>query len=155
MEYKWAEFLTGGFASPVIRIDNATKVNSSMLNTFITIDEIKAVINQFYFALKRAQILTIPQNVEIFGRKQPRQDQYQGHFSKFRWLHPERTYHKPSPGSVNLFSVIQHKHQSCRCKDKKQYPAESEIKPSVIQQRKKHPHPYPKGYPLVKLFLEK
>lgn len=24
MEYKWAEFLTGGFASPVIRIDNAT-----------------------------------------------------------------------------------------------------------------------------------
>ena len=52
-----------------IRIDNATKVNSSMLNTFITLDEIKAVINQFYFALKRAQILTIPQNVEYVTTK--------------------------------------------------------------------------------------
>ena len=28
MEYKWAEFLTGGFASPVIRIDNATDLKN-------------------------------------------------------------------------------------------------------------------------------
>ena len=28
MDYKWAEFLTGGFASPVIRIDNATDLKN-------------------------------------------------------------------------------------------------------------------------------
>ena len=28
MEYKWAEFLTGGFACPVIRIDNATDLKN-------------------------------------------------------------------------------------------------------------------------------
>ena len=34
MEYKWAEFLTGGFASPVIRIDNNDVVYKNEVGSY-------------------------------------------------------------------------------------------------------------------------